>query len=182
MRYNKTIILKLFLENPKTIKSIRKVPLSMRALQALKMQKKHMQKAGYLENHIIDGHSGFVFLREEGQLLNAGSLDLLIHRILYECNARKIANAIKTDTEPELLPNISTHILRHTACTRMAEKGMDQRTLQEIMGHQNLALTMKAYNHVDEKRMRDEMDKLDAVRNVSKAIGNDNNSKAFKVS
>ena len=104
-----------------------------------------------------------------------------IHRIVYECNARKIADAIKVDIEPELLPNIYTHILRHTACTRMAEKGMDRRTLQEIMGHQNLALNMKVYNHVDEKRMRDEMDKLDAVRNVSKDIGNDNNSKAFKV-
>lgn len=64
----------------------------------------------------------------------------------------------------------------------MAEKGMDQRTLQEIMGHQNLALTMKVYNHVDEKRMRDEMDKLDAVRNVSKDIENDNNGNVFKVS
>lgn len=101
--------------DPKTIKSIRKVPLSVRALQALKMQRKQMQKAGCLENYIIDGHSGFVFLREDGELLNAGRLDLLIHRIVYECNVRKIANAIKTDTEPELLPNISTHILRHTA-------------------------------------------------------------------
>ena len=44
--------------NPKTIKSIRKIPLSVSALQALKMQKKQMQKAGCLENHIIDGHSG----------------------------------------------------------------------------------------------------------------------------
>ncbi len=107
---------------------------------------------------------------------------MLIHRIVYECNARKIANAIKTDTEPELLPNISTHILRNTACTGMAEKGMDQRTLQEIMGHQNLAFTMKVYNHVDEKRMRDEMDNLDAVQNVCKDIGNDSNGKVFKIS
>lgn len=59
---------------------------------------------------------------------------------------------------------------------------MDQRTLQEIMGHQNLALTMKVYNHVDEKRMRDEMDKLDVVQNVRKDIENDNNGKVFKVS
>lgn len=44
-----------------------------------------------------------------------------------------------------------------------------------------LALTMKVYNHADEKRMRDEMDKLDAVRNVSKNIRNDNNGKALKV-
>lgn len=50
------------------------------------------------------------------------------------------------------------------------------------MGHQNLALTMKVYNHVDEKRMRDEMDKLDAVRNVSEDIEDDNNGKVFMIS
>lgn len=51
-----------------------------------------------------------------------------------------------------------------TACTRITEKGMEQRILQEIMRHLNLAVTMKVCNHVDEKRMRNEMDKLDAVR------------------
>lgn len=39
---------------------------------------------------------------------------------------------------PELLPNVTAHILWHTVCTRMAETEMDQRTLQEIMGHSNL--------------------------------------------
>ena len=97
-------------------------------------------------------------------------------------NLNRSGNAGKNNPAFTCQANISTHILRHTACTRMAEKGMDQRTLQEIMGHQNLALTMKVYNHVDEKRMRDEMDKLDAVRNVSKDIGNDNIGKVFKVS
>lgn len=95
---------------------------------------------------------------------------MLIHRIVYEYNARKIAEAIKTDTKPELLPNISAHILRHTACTRMTEQGMDQGTLQEIMGDQNLPLAMKVYNHVDDKRMRDEMDKMDARRNEDKSV------------
>lgn len=41
---------------------------------------------------------------------------------------------------------------------------MDQRTLQEIMGHSNLAITMKVYNHVDDKRMRDEIEKFDEKR------------------
>lgn len=124
-----------------------------------------------LENHTVDGFGDFVFLRDNGNLLDDGNLNLLIHRAIYECNARKIAEAIKADIEePELLPNITVHILRHTACTRMAERGMDQRTLQEIMGHQNLALTMRVYNHVNEKRMRDEMDKIDAQRNEDSNI------------
>ena len=36
---------------------------------------------------------------------------------------------------------------------------MDQRTLQEIMGRCNLTITMKVYNHVDDKRMRNEIEK-----------------------
>ena len=64
-------------------------------------------------------------------------------------------------------------ILRHTACTRMAEAGMDQRTLQEIMGHSNLAITMKVYNHVDDKRMRDEIEKFSkSYKDVSLNRGN----------
>ncbi|MCM1181299.1 MAG: tyrosine-type recombinase/integrase, partial [Clostridium sp.] len=68
------------------------------------------------------------------------------------------------------LPNITAHILRHTACTRMAEAGMDQRTLQEIMGHSNLAITMKVYNHVDDKRMREEIEKFDEKRDGKEKV------------
>ena len=49
------------------------------------------------------------------------------------------------------------------------------------MGHQNLAFVMKVCNYVDKKRMGDEIDKLDAVRNVREGIENDNNGKVFKV-
>lgn len=38
-----------------------------------------MQKLELLDNHTIDGYSGFVLLRENGQLLNASKLDLQIH-------------------------------------------------------------------------------------------------------
>ncbi len=84
--------------------------------------------------------------------------------IVYDYNSIEVANAIMEDREPELLSNITAHILRHTACARMAESGMDQRTLQEIMGHSNLAITMKVYNHVDDKCMRDEIERFDAKR------------------
>ena len=154
---------------PKPRKSIRKIPLSSKAVQALEQQWEQMEQAGLLKNHTIDGYSDFVFLKETGNMLSSHALDLLIHRVVYICNAEITAQAIKDDREPELMPNITAHILRHTACTRMAEQGMDQRTLQEIMGHQNLALTMRVYNHVDEKRMRDEMDRIDRNRNRDKA-------------
>lgn len=47
---------------PKTIKGIRKIPLTSKALHALRKQKEYMLKHGMIDNHIVDGHSGFVFL------------------------------------------------------------------------------------------------------------------------
>ena len=54
-------------------------------------------------------------------------------------------------------------MLRHTGCTRAAENGMDPKTLQTIMGHGNLQTTMKVYNHVDDIRMRSEIEKIDKM-------------------
>lgn len=156
--------MKLQIVPPKTIKGIRMIPLSKTALHALEMQKEYLNNHNMLDNHTIDGHSNFVFLTKSFQLWTAAQLDICIHRIIYAYNSIEVANGVMEQREPNLMPNISAHILRHTACTRMAESGMDQRTLQEIMGHQNLALTMKVYNHVDEKRMRNEMDKFDEKR------------------
>lgn len=46
----------------------------------------------------------------------------------------------------------------------MAETGMDVRVLQEFIGHENLNVTMKVYNHIDSARLRNEMYRLDAIR------------------
>ena len=40
---------------------------------------------------------------------------------------------------------------------------MDPKTLQTIMGHGNLQTTMKVYNHVDDIRMRSEIEKIDKM-------------------
>lgn len=72
-------------------------------------------------------------------------------------------NARKENREAEYLPEITSHVLRHTACTRMAEAGMDLKVIQVIMGHSNVELTMNIYNHVDFKRISTEMEKVEAA-------------------
>ena len=68
--------------------------------------------------------------------------------------------AAREHREAELLPHISAHILRHTACTRMAEQGLDPKVLQYIMGHSDISVTMNVYNHVDKNRVENEMQKI----------------------
>lgn len=58
------------------------------------------------------------------------------------------------------LPDISPHILRHTTCCRLAEAGCDIKVLQYIMGQTDIRTTMQVYNHVDQERIKREMDKL----------------------
>lgn len=49
--------------------------------------------------------------------------------------------------------NYSSHKLRHTAATLMLQNGVDVRTLQELLGHENLNTT-QIYTHVDNTELR----------------------------
>ena len=51
-----------------------------------------------------------------------------------------------------------------TACTRMAEKRIDVKVLQYIMGHAHIDVTMDVYNHVSEmSRIESEITRLESV-------------------
>lgn len=143
---------------PKTKKGIRKIPLSQEAIHSLKMQKEYMFRIGKISNFNVDGYESFIFLTATNKLLKVTYIDYILKQIVNAYNNQK--------SKPMSLPNITAHILRHTGCTRMAEAGIDIRTLQEIMGHESIAMTMKIYNHVDENRLRKEMEKLDKAREI----------------
>lgn len=71
---------------------------------------------------------------------------------------------IKEHRKAELLPKFSAHVMRHTACTRMAECRMDVKVLQYIMGHAHIDVTMEVYNHIGELiRIENEIARLDSM-------------------
>lgn len=49
----------------------------------------------------------------------------------------------------EKLPNITPLILRHTFCTHRAMAVMNLKTLQYIMGHSDVKMTLDKYTHVE---------------------------------
>jgi integrase len=52
---------------------------------------------------------------------------------------------------------------RHSFCTRAIKQGIDLRTLQELMGHSDLAMISEIYAHLhgDDAHLHDALDKLD---------------------
>ncbi len=47
------------------------------------------------------------------------------------------------------LPLITPHIFRHTYCSNMAKSGMNPKTLQYLMGHSDIGVTLNTYTHLD---------------------------------
>lgn len=53
------------------------------------------------------------------------------------------------------------HDLRHTAASLMLAEGVPPRTVMEMMGHRNLAVTMLIYGHTNLRHQREAADRLD---------------------
>ena len=49
------------------------------------------------------------------------------------------------------------HTLRHTFATRAIECGMNPKTLQKLLGHGTLQMTMDLYCHVLDETLKEEM-------------------------
>lgn len=53
------------------------------------------------------------------------------------------------------LPKMRFHDLRHTAASLMLAEGISPRTVMEVLGHRNLAVTMFVYGHVNLRHQRE---------------------------
>ena len=44
---------------------------------------------------------------------------------------------------------MTPHVLRHTFCTNLQQAGIDVKSLQYLMGHSNVSVTLDVYTHTD---------------------------------
>ncbi|MCI9371673.1 MAG: site-specific integrase [Lachnospiraceae bacterium] len=108
--------------SPTKTSNTRKIPITERVYEVLCEQRKSYFV--YADEY-IDGKRNFVFHTQSGKLIKITNFDSELKRVA----------AVYNETAIHKIDNLSCHILRHTGCTRNAEKGMDMKVLQYMMGH-----------------------------------------------
>ncbi|GAC1350604.1 MAG: hypothetical protein NVSMB27_34660 [Ktedonobacteraceae bacterium] len=61
------------------------------------------------------------------------------------------------------LPHIRFHDLRHSAATLLLSVGVHPKIVQEILGHNQISMTMDVYSHVLPSMQQDAMQRLNKI-------------------
>lgn len=148
---------KLYVENSaKTESGVRDLPMNDEVYALFAKQKEQWFSFCGGKTGEIDGYSGFVFISKmnrQGLPIYANNVRKNLYRIVEQNEKRKVQ-----------LPPVSPHILRHTACTRMSESGMNLKVIQYMMGHHDMRTTVQVYDHADLERVSREYEKYDELR------------------
>lgn len=96
---------------------------------------------------MVDGKTGFLFLDKNGMPMVA------LHWEKYFQHIREKYNKF----HEVQMPLVTPHVCRHTFCSNMAKLGMNPKTLQKIMGHSEIGVTLNVYTHVDFEDVQREM-------------------------
>lgn len=125
-----------YIESTKTTAGTRVLPMEDEVYKCFK-RVIEKRKAPATEP-VIDGYSGFLFLDKDGRPMVA------MHWEKYFQHSVEKYNRIYKDE----LPKITPHVCRHTYCSNKARSGMNPKTLQYLMGHSEISITMNTYTHL----------------------------------
>ena len=109
---------------------------------------------------IIDGYSGFLFVDKNGNPLVAMHWQHRLNHMVKRYN----------DIYRVQMPNITPHVCRHTYCSNMAKSGMNPKTLQYLMGHSDIAVTLNVYTHIRLDDATEELRKLEEMENARREL------------
>lgn len=115
-------------DNVKTKSSHRYLPLLDDIKETLDELKKFQKDKGIYKD------DGYIITWEDGRVVDPDYISKLFRKAVKAC--------------PDVPKNLSLHGLRHSCCAILFEKGWDLGTVQNWLGHQDVAVTANIYNHV----------------------------------
>lgn len=131
---------------PKTKNSYREVPIPANILNKLKEHKKLQNKQRLFvgESYI---HNNYIFTDDIGKPIDDKRPGRNLKSILKKLNIKPI----------------KFHALRHTYATRLFENNIPPKTVQALMGHSDISVTMDIYTHVMNDTKLEAVEKLNDI-------------------
>ena len=108
----------------------------------------------------IDRYSGFLFYDDNGMPLVAMHWQHRFNHMVGRYN----------DIYRVQMPNITPHVCRHTYCSNMAKSGMNPKTLQYLMRHSDISVTMNVYTHIGFDDAEEELKRMEEFRKAQAEV------------
>lgn len=105
---------------------------------------------------MVDGYVGFLFLDKDEHPMVAMHWEKYFQHIVEKYN-----NIYKIQ-----MPKVTPHVCRHTFCSRMASARMNPKTLQYIMGHSDISVTLNTYTHLGFDDALEEMTRISKAKDT----------------
>ena len=147
----RTAKMEYYVESTKTNAGTRKIPMTEEVYRCFQAIIEDREAPKY--ERMIDGYTGFLYLDAKGMPEVAMHWE---HRFNHAVNRYNEIYRVQ-------MPNITPHICRHTYCSNQAKAGMNPKTLQYLMGHSDIGVTMNVYTHLGLEDAAAEMARMEAV-------------------
>ena len=128
--------MRYIIEDTRTACGVRMIPMTPEVKECFERIVSSRSKSKV--ESMIDRRCGFLFLDKNEMPMVA------LHWEKYFQHIREKYNSIYKVR----MPCITPHVCRHTFCSNMAKSGMNPKTLQYIMGHSDISVTLNVYTHV----------------------------------
>lgn len=99
---------------------------------------------------MISGKVGFLYLDKNGMPMVALHWEKYFEHIVEKYN--KIYRV--------QMPKVTPHVCRHTYCSNCARAGMNPKTLQYLMGHSEIGVTLNVYTHMGYDDAKAELERI----------------------
>ena len=136
---------RIIISTPKTVNSIRSIPLMFGILPLIQQYKRTIRK----EHPFACLDDAFVFHSKED--------------LFQPINPNSITRRVKRFINRWHLPDLSPHDLRHSCATLLLMNGADIKSVQQILGHADASTTLNFYVRADFQQMRQATDKYAAA-------------------
>jgi len=133
---------------PKTKSGIRQIPMTAEVAEAFRRIMK--ARVNPKIEPIIDGYAGFLFLDKDSHPMVAMHWEKYFQHICQKYNRIYEIQ----------MPKVTPHVCRHTFCSKMAAARMNPKTLQYIMGHSDIGVTLNTYTHLGFEEASEEVRRM----------------------